>query len=180
MGETIWKKAQQTVKSLKGRQEGREVRGTVLFFCLFYSQYRIRLFICHKKKEWTEAQHHAIYRQIETTWILLEDATEERFVDRLGRPAKVVRLKPEQVLSHIKHPQRVTVRNFLCYRAVIELEIKGVNVAKNLKVSNSPVNRFVARGARIAADIKLKLIDLQKRTKTTPIFPLPVNCVGRT
>ena len=100
-------------------------------FLLFYSQYRIRLFICHKKKECTEAQHHAIYRQIETTWIILEDAAEERFVDQLGRLAKVVRLKPEHVLSQIKHPQRVTVRNFLCYWAFIKLEINGANVAKN-------------------------------------------------
>ena len=56
----------------------------------------------------------------------------------------------------------------LCYWAVKELEMKGATVARKLKVTNSVVSRFFARGEKTASEMKLKLINIKKRTLTTP------------
>jgi hypothetical protein len=74
------------------------------------------------------------------------------------RVAKLFCLKPEQVLSSGKQPQRVKARSLLCYWAVKELEMSGADVAQKLKVGNSAVSRSVVRGEKLAADMKLKLI----------------------
>jgi REP element-mobilizing transposase RayT len=71
---------------------------------------------------------------------------------------KLFQLKPEEVLSSSKQPQRVKARSLLCYWAVKELEIGGADIARRLKISQSAVSRAVARGERIAADMDLKLI----------------------
>jgi len=81
-------------------------------------------------------------------------------VDKVvGRVAKLFELKPEEVLSSSKQPQRVKARSLLCYWAVKELEVGGVDIARRLKISQSAVSRAVARGESIAADMDLKLIE---------------------
>jgi REP element-mobilizing transposase RayT len=80
----------------------------------------------------------------------------ENVVDRVAR---LFSLKPAQVLSSAKQPQRVKARSLLCYWAVKELEMHGADVARRLKVTKSTVSRAVARGEKIAADMKLKLLD---------------------
>ena len=74
------------------------------------------------------------------------------------RVAKLFDLKPEEVLSSSKQPQRVKARSLLCYWAAKVLEVRGVDIARRLKISQSAVSRAVARGERIAADMDLKLI----------------------
>jgi REP element-mobilizing transposase RayT len=80
----------------------------------------------------------------------------ENVVDRVAR---LFSLKPAQVLSSAKQPQRVKARSLLCYWAVKELEMHSADVARRLKVTKSTVSRAVARGEKIAADMKLKLLD---------------------
>ena len=52
---------------------------------------------------------------------------------------EVFDLKPEQVLSSVKQPQRVKARSLLCYVAVKELEMRGTDVAGRLKISKFAV-----------------------------------------
>jgi len=73
--------------------------------------------------------------------------------------AKIFRLKPEQVRSSGKQPQRVKARSLLCYWAVKELEMSGAKVAQKLKITNSAVSRSVARGEKIASEMNLKLME---------------------
>ncbi len=73
------------------------------------------------------------------------------------RVAEVFHLKPEQVLSTVKQPQRVKARSLLCFWAVKELEMRGTDVAQRLKISKSAVSRAVVRGEKIATDMELKL-----------------------
>jgi len=80
-------------------------------------------------------------------------------VDKVAeRVAKLFELKAEEVLSTSKQPQRVKARSLLCYWAVKELEIRGADIARRLKISQSAVSRAVTRGERLAADMDLKLI----------------------
>ena len=79
----------------------------------------------------------------------------DKVVDRV---ANLFLLKPEEVLSSSKQPQRVKARSLLCYWAVKELEVGGVDIARRLRISQSAVSRAVARGERIAADMDLNLI----------------------
>jgi hypothetical protein len=51
----------------------------------------------------------------------------------------------------------VNARRLLCFWAVKELEMSGADVAQRLDVCNSVVSRSVARGEKIAADMKLTL-----------------------
>ena len=74
-----------------------------------------------------------------------------------GRVTKIFGLKPEQVQNSGKQPQQVKARSLLCFWAVNELEMSGVEVAGKLKIGNSAVSRSVVRGEKIAADMKLKL-----------------------
>ena len=80
----------------------------------------------------------------------------ENVVDRVAR---LLSLKPAQVLSSAKQPQRVKARSVLCYWAVKELEMHSAEVARRLKVTKSTVSRAVARGEKIASDMKIKLLD---------------------
>ena len=76
-----------------------------------------------------------------------------------GRVAEIFQLKLKQVLSKGKQPQLVRARSLLCYWAVKELEMSGTEVAQKLKVGKSAVSRSVARGEKIASDMKLKMIE---------------------
>ena len=80
----------------------------------------------------------------------------DRVTDRV---ATIFCLKPKQVLSSAKQPQRVKARSLLCFWAVKELEMSGADVAQKLRVSNSSVSRSVVRGEKIVADMNLKLIE---------------------
>ena len=77
----------------------------------------------------------------------------------IERVAKLFELKPQDILGSSKQPQRVKARSLLCYWAVKELEIRGADIARRLKISQSAVSRAVVRGERIAADMDLKLTD---------------------
>ena len=79
------------------------------------------------------------------------------FEEVTDRVAKIFHLKPEQILSSGKQPQQVKARRLLCFWAIKELEMSGVEVAKRLKVCNSVVSRSVGQGEKIAADMKLTL-----------------------
>jgi REP element-mobilizing transposase RayT len=80
----------------------------------------------------------------------------DKVVDRV---AKLFELKPEEVLSSSKQPQRVKARSLLCYWAVKKLEVGGADLARRLQISQSAVSRAVARGEKIAAAMDLKLIE---------------------
>ena len=80
----------------------------------------------------------------------------DKVVDRV---ANLFLLKPEEVLSSSKQPQRVKARSLLCYWAAKELEIGGADIARRLKISQSAVSRAVARGERIAAEMDVKLTE---------------------
>jgi REP element-mobilizing transposase RayT len=77
----------------------------------------------------------------------------------VDRVAEVFRLKPEEVLGSGKQLQRVKARSLLCYWAVKELEITGMDVARKLGISNSAVSRAVVRGEVIATEMELKLFE---------------------
>ena len=79
-----------------------------------------------------------------------------KIVDRVARTFE---LKSEEVLSNIKQPRRVKARSLLCHWAVNELEMTCAAVSRRLKMSKSAVSRAVGRGEKIAADMKLKLIE---------------------
>ena len=80
----------------------------------------------------------------------------DKVVDRV---ANLFVLKPEEVLSFSKKPQRVKARSLLCYWAAKELEIGGASIASRLRISQSAVSRAVARGEKIAAEMDLKLTE---------------------
>ena len=80
----------------------------------------------------------------------------DKVVDRV---TEVFNLKPEEVLTSGKQPQRVKARSLLCYWVVKELEMSGADMARRLKISKSAVSRAIVRGEKIATDMKLKLID---------------------
>ena len=75
------------------------------------------------------------------------------------RVARMFELKPKEVLSNVKQRTRVKARSLLCYWAVNELEMAGAAVARRLKMSKSAISRAVARGERVAFDMKLKLFE---------------------
>jgi hypothetical protein len=130
------------------------------------------------------ALHHIICWGIEKTRIFRDGADRDSFVESVlaeqnerlarchhlqaqgvdlnkdtDRVATIFCLKPNQVLSSVKQPQRGKARSLLCFWAVKELEMSGADVAQKLKVSNSAVSRSVARGEKIVADMKLNLIE---------------------
>jgi putative transposase len=78
----------------------------------------------------------------------------DKVVDRV---ATLFLLRPDELLSSSKQPQRVKARSLLCYWAAKELEIGGADIARRLKISQSAVSRAVVRGERIAAEMDLKL-----------------------
>ena len=85
---------------------------------------------------------------------------QEYDVDKVAeRVARFFELKPGEVLSSSKQPQRVKARSLLCYWAVKELEVGAVDMARRLGVSQTTVSRAVARGESIAAHMDLKLIE---------------------
>lgn len=80
----------------------------------------------------------------------------DKVIDRI---AKTFELKPEEVLRNVKQRRRVKARSLLCYWAVEELEMTGTAFGRLLKMSGSAVSRAVERGEKMAADMKLKLIE---------------------
>jgi hypothetical protein len=80
----------------------------------------------------------------------------DKIIDRVAR---IFELKPEEVLSNVKQRMRVKARSVLCYWAANELEMTGAAVGRRLKMSKSAVSRAVARGEKIASDMKLKLFE---------------------
>jgi REP element-mobilizing transposase RayT len=77
----------------------------------------------------------------------------------LERVAGAYNLKPEEVLSASKLPQRVKARSLLCFWALKELEMSGADVARRLNMSRSAVSRAVARGEKVATDTAAKLME---------------------
>lgn len=77
----------------------------------------------------------------------------------LERVAEVFGLDPDKVLIPSKQRHRVKARNILCHWAVNELKINGASVARRLSTSKSTVSRAVAKGEKIAAEMKLTLLD---------------------
>ena len=73
----------------------------------------------------------------------------DKVVDRV---AKLFKMRPEEILSPGKQPERVRARSLVCYWAVKELGINGTAVAKLLGIIQSSVSRAVRRGERLALD----------------------------
>ena len=62
---------------------------------------------------------------------------QEYDVDKVAeRVARLFELKPGEVLSSSKQPQRVKPRSLLCYWAVKKLEVGGVDIARRLRLAN--------------------------------------------
>ncbi len=75
------------------------------------------------------------------------------------RVAKIFEMKPEEILSPGKQPQRVMARGLVCYWGVKELGMKGTAVGKLLGMVQSSASRAVARGERLALDSQLNLVE---------------------
>lgn len=133
------------------------------------------------------AIHHIICSDIEhrEREIFRDDTDRDSFIERLerryrlqmhgldvdkvvDRVTEIFNLKTEEVLTSGKQPQRVKARSLLCYWVVKELGLSGAYMARRLKISKSAVSRAIVRGEKIATDMKLKLIDSENRTKSTP------------
>ena len=80
------------------------------------------------------------------------------FEEIVEQAAALFNLEPDQVVSPAKQKLRVQARSLVCYWAVKELRMKGVEVARKLQFNKSTVSRAVLRGEKIAADMKVKLI----------------------
>ena len=78
----------------------------------------------------------------------------------LYRVSKLFDIDAQQILRSGKQPMMVKARSLVCYWAVKELEMSGANVSQKLKITNSTVSRSVARGEKIASEMKLKLMEL--------------------
>ena len=70
----------------------------------------------------------------------------------IERVAKLYKMRPEEILSPGKQPERVRARSLVCYWAVKELGINGTAVAKLLGIIQSSVSRAIRRGERFALD----------------------------
>lgn len=81
------------------------------------------------------------------------------FDKAVERVAQVFDLKPHEILSTVRKRLRVKARSVLCFWAVSELEMAGTEVARRLKMSKSGVSRAVARGEKIAANMKLRIFE---------------------
>jgi REP element-mobilizing transposase RayT len=75
------------------------------------------------------------------------------------RVTQVFGIKMDQVLAAGKHPQTVKARSLLCYWAVRELGMSGMDVARKLGLSQSSVSKSAKRGERIATAENLMLIE---------------------
>ena len=74
-----------------------------------------------------------------------------------GRVARLLGLRPRDVLAPGIYPQTVKARSLLCYWATRELGITTVELSKKLKVSQPTVNQSAKRGERIARELGLCL-----------------------
>jgi hypothetical protein len=71
----------------------------------------------------------------------------DKVVDRVAR---LFKMRPEEILSPSKEPERVRGRSLVCYWAVRELGMNGTAVASLLGIIQSSVSRAVRRGERLA------------------------------
>jgi REP element-mobilizing transposase RayT len=70
--------------------------------------------------------------------------------------ARLFELNPQELLKPSRQHERVLARSLLCYWAVSELKMNGVDVGRRINLSKSSVSRAVIRGERIVAERKLK------------------------
>jgi REP element-mobilizing transposase RayT len=70
--------------------------------------------------------------------------------------ARLFELNPQELLKPSRQHERVSARSVLCYWAVSELKINGVDLGRRINFSKSSVSRAVIRGERIAAERKLQ------------------------
>ena len=75
------------------------------------------------------------------------------------RVTQVFGIKMDQVLAAGKHPQTVKARSLLCYWAVRELGMNGMDVARKLGLSQSSVSKSAKRGEKIASAENLMLLE---------------------
>jgi REP element-mobilizing transposase RayT len=71
--------------------------------------------------------------------------------------ARIFKLNPQELLKPSRQHERLSARCLLCYWAVSELKMNGVEIGRRINLSKSSVSRAVIRGERIAAERKLKL-----------------------
>jgi hypothetical protein len=75
------------------------------------------------------------------------------------RVTEVFGIDIDQVLAAGKHPQTVKARSLLCYWAVRELGMSGMDVARKLGLSQSSVSKSAKRGEKIASSQNLMLME---------------------
>jgi REP element-mobilizing transposase RayT len=75
------------------------------------------------------------------------------------RVAAVFGIEVDRVLAAGKHPPTVKARSVLCYWAVRELGMNGMDVAAKLGCSQSSVSKSAKRGEAIASENKLQLME---------------------
>ena len=73
----------------------------------------------------------------------------DKIVDRV---AQLFKMRPEEILSPGKQPERVRARSLVCYWAVKQLGMNGTVVARLLGIIQSSVSRAVRHGERLVLD----------------------------
>jgi len=81
------------------------------------------------------------------------------------RVANLLEMKPEEVLSPGKQPQRVKARSLVCYFANRELGMTTVDISKRININQSAVSRLSVRGETMVKENEYRLID-EKSIKT--------------
>ena len=67
-------------------------------------------------------------------------------------------MEPEDVLAPGKYPRTVKARSVLCYWGVRKMGMTTVDLGKRLDLAQPTISQAVARGQKIASEMKLRLI----------------------
>jgi len=79
--------------------------------------------------------------------------------DVVNRVAETLNVEPQVVWASGKHRKTVEARSLMCYWAVRELGLNMSEIARKLNLSVMAVSKSVTRGAEIAAQKKLFLVE---------------------
>ena len=76
----------------------------------------------------------------------------------VAKVARTFEIEAELILKPSNQPLRAKARSLACYWAVRELGLSGVKVGRLLSLSQPAVSRAVARGEKLAQNMKLRII----------------------
>lgn len=77
----------------------------------------------------------------------------------IDRVSKLLEIDTEKILRPSKKPDRVKARSLVCYWAIRDLGIPGIEVGRKMGIVQSAVSYAVERGAKIANDGKFTLLE---------------------